>query len=301
MQDGVRLGGRDLPAPVRLFVEPVQQGLHIPRMALEQRVNARDTLVGNAFAGLPEVFSDETAVRLFPDGAEVQERSALIKGPRGREKDVLHHVALAAREYEGRIRAFLDVGAQYGFHVLFRVTGDLLELVDGHQAGPVRRFEIGEQLLQRHLRPSYLPDADVEHRLAGHGVEFERRAQGADSGEESLGESPPPGLQRLEDMFAEQEYQLFERSRGVNIHEERVIAACNLLLVETVLDQPGLAHAPGRYDHRIAAVHERPRKLCGLRLAVAKVFCGDVTADNEGVSDCFHGLRMLCDFTLLQI
>lgn len=72
----------------------------------------------------------EPAVRFFANRCEIQERSALIKRPRGREKNVLHHVALAAREYEGRIRASLNVGTQNGLYVLFRITGDLLELVD---------------------------------------------------------------------------------------------------------------------------------------------------------------------------
>lgn len=183
----------------------------------------------------------------------------------------------------------------------FRITGDLLELVNGHQTGFVRRFEIREKFLQRYLRLAYLPDTDVEYRFPGYRVEFESRAQRTDRSKESLDEFPSFGLQRIENMFAEHEYQLFERSGSVNIHEERVIALRYLFLMETVFDQPCLSHTSGRYDYYIAPVHECARKFCGFSLPVAKVVCGNVTTDNERVSDSLHDIQMLFDFILLQI
>lgn len=80
----------------------------------------------------------------------------------------------------------------------FRITGDLLELVNGHQTGFVRRFEIREKFLQRYLRLAYLPDTDVEYRFPGYRVEFESRAQRTDRSKESLDEFPSFGLQRIE-------------------------------------------------------------------------------------------------------
>lgn len=207
------------------------------------------------------------------------------------KKDILHHVPLAAGEYESRIGTFLNVSTQNGFHVLLGIPGDLLKLVDSHQTGLVGSFEVGEQLLQRHFRPANLPDTDVEYGLSGDGIELESRTQGGDSREKSLCKLPAFGFQRIEDVFAEHEHQLLERTGSVNVHEERVIFPGNPLLMETMFDKSGLAHATGRYDDRITPVYESLRKLLGFDFSVAEIVGGNVAADNEGIFQYFHGFK----------
>ena len=131
-------------------------------MTFEQSVNTSNALVGNPFTGLFEMLPYEFVIGSLLDGAEVQERSTLVERPGSREENILHHVALASGKNEVRVGTFLYMRTQYGFHIFFRITGDLLELVNGHQTGFVRRFEIREKFLQRYLRLAYLPDTDVE-------------------------------------------------------------------------------------------------------------------------------------------
>ena len=88
-------------------------------------------------------------------------------------------------------------------------------------------------------------------------------------------------------MFAEHEHQLLERTGSVNVHEERVIFPGNPLLMETMFDKSGLAHATGRYDDRITPVYESLRKLLGFDFSVAEIVGGNVAADNEGIFNIF--------------
>ena len=291
MKDAIRLFGYYRFTGNRLFIEAVQQSLHIPRMTFEQSVNTSNALVGNPFTGLFEMLPYEFVIGSLLDGAEVQERSTLVERPGSREENILHHVALASGKNEVRVGTFLYMRTQYGFHIFFRITGDLLELVNGHQTGFVRRFEIREKFLQRYLRLAYLPDTDVEYGLSGDGIELESRTQGGDSREKSLCKLPAFGFQRIEDVFAEHEHQLLERTGSVNVHEERVIFPGNPLLMETMFDKSGLAHATGRYDDRITPVYESLRKLLGFDFSVAEIVGGNVAADNEGIFQYFHGFK----------
>ena len=59
---------------------------------------------------------------------------------------------LASGKDEMGIVAMLHVSAQDSFHIVFRIICDLLEFVDGYDAGLVRLFQIMEYFIQRSVR-----------------------------------------------------------------------------------------------------------------------------------------------------
>ena len=103
----------------------------------------------------------------------------------GREH-LLEDVPVAPGEDEVAVVHLLDVGAQQRFHVLFRIAGYLLELVDGEDAGLVRFLEVREDLFQRQFRSADVPYLEVDLRLPGDGVQAEGRGEGPDGPQEKL-------------------------------------------------------------------------------------------------------------------
>ena len=79
-------------------------------------------------------------------------------------------MAVAARIDEKAIVHPLDMCAKRGFHVLLRIVGNLLELVDGEDTGLVGLLQIAENLFQRQLGRMDITQFDVESRCVGNWV-----------------------------------------------------------------------------------------------------------------------------------
>lgn len=91
---------------------------------------------------------DERDVDLGFDGFQFQHVRAVVEGACRRGEHLLHHVAFAAGENEVAVACILDVCAQKGFYVFFRVFGDLLEFVDCYDAWFVRICQVAENFIQ---------------------------------------------------------------------------------------------------------------------------------------------------------
>ena len=112
--------------------------------------------------GLAELGTNECHV-LFPGNPiQVQLLRAVVKRLCGRMEHVLQDMPIAAGEDEAAVVHRLDVGAQERFHVLFRVAVDLLEFVDGEDAGKIGLLQVGEDLPEREFGGLDVAELDVE-------------------------------------------------------------------------------------------------------------------------------------------
>ena len=113
-------------------------------------------------AGFAELGTNEIHV-LFPGNPiQVQLLRAVVERFRSGVEHVLQDVPVATGEDEAAVVHRLDMGAQERFHVLFRVAVDLLEFVDGEDAGEVGFFQVVEDLTEREFGGVDVTEFDVE-------------------------------------------------------------------------------------------------------------------------------------------
>lgn len=112
--------------------------------------------------GLAELGANECHVLLPGDPVQIKLLRAVVKRFCGGVEHVLEDVAVAAGEDEAAVVHRLNVGAQERFHVLFRVAVDLLEFVDGEDAGEVGFFQVVEDFPEREFGSLDVTELDVE-------------------------------------------------------------------------------------------------------------------------------------------
>ena len=140
----------------------VQEVMDIVGVAFEEVVGQLRGAGEDFPPGLAELGTDECHVLLPGNPVQVQLLRAVVKRFCGGVEHVLQDVPVAAGEDEAAVVHRLDVRAQERFHVLFRVAVDLLEFVDGEDAGKVGLFQICEDLPEREFGGLDVTELDVE-------------------------------------------------------------------------------------------------------------------------------------------
>lgn len=128
-------------------------------------------------AGFAELGADEGHVFVFDNPVQIQLLSAVIERFSGRVEHVLQDVPIAPRKDESAVVHLLDVGAQECFDILFGILVNLLEFVDGEDAGEVGFFQVVEDFFQGEFRGADVAKLDVEGGGAGEGIVAERACQ----------------------------------------------------------------------------------------------------------------------------
>ena len=140
----------------------VQEVMDIVGVAFEEVVGQLRGAGEDFPPGLSELGTDECHVLLPGNPVQVQLLRAVVKRFCGGVEHVLQDVPVAAGEDEAAVVHRLDVRAQERFHVLFRVAVDLLEFVDGEDAGEIGLFQVGEDFPEREFRGLNVAELDVE-------------------------------------------------------------------------------------------------------------------------------------------
>ncbi len=140
----------------------VQKVMDIIGVAFEEVVGQLGGAGEDFPSGLVELGANEGHVLLSGDSVQIKLLRAVVKGLRSGVEHVLQDVPVAAGEDEAAVVHRLDVGAQERFHVLFRVPVDLLEFVDGEDAGEVGLFQISEDFPEREFGGLDVAEFDVE-------------------------------------------------------------------------------------------------------------------------------------------
>ncbi len=153
----------------------MQEVMDIIGMAFEEVVGQLRGAGEDFPLGLAELGTNEFHVLLSGDSVQIKLLRAVVKRFRRGVEHVLEDVAVAACEDETAVVHRLDVGAQERFHVLFGVAVDLLEFVDGEDAGEIGLLQVGEDLPEREFRGLDVSELDIE---------------GGDSRDRVVGETP---------------------------------------------------------------------------------------------------------------
>lgn len=101
---------------------------------------------------------------------------------------------------------FLDMRPQQSLHVLFRVLGYLLKLIDGEDAWFVCLFQITEDFFQCQLRCVDVTQFDIECRKATNGVVANTACQGVKTCQELINHRLPFGHQYGVYLLAKKQY-----------------------------------------------------------------------------------------------
>ena len=144
----------------------VEHLLNVPGDPVEAGIDLVYHTRGDTFALLPEMSLGESLVFGQSDRFKVHHRNALVERTRRTGEHIAHDVPLASGEHEAGVRTVLDMGPQEGFHVLLRIRGDLLELVDGYENPTVGLFEVAEYLVERRFLCVDVAQLQVEAGIA---------------------------------------------------------------------------------------------------------------------------------------
>lgn len=140
----------------------VQEVMDIVSMPFEEVVGQLRGAGEDFPPGLAKLGANERHV-LFPgNSVQIKLLRAVVKRFCGRVEHVFQDVAIAAGEDEAAVVHRLDVGAQERFHVLFRVAVDLLEFVDGEDAGEIGLLQVGEDFPEREFGSLDVAEFDIE-------------------------------------------------------------------------------------------------------------------------------------------
>lgn len=214
----------------------VHHHLEEPRAAVELAVYRFNQGAFHLFALFFEQPQGEVGVGVEGDGFQPHADGALVEGFGGGVEHVAHDVPFASGEDELGLLALLDFAAQQGFHVFLFVGADLLEFIDGDEAGFVGCFEVVEDFVQRGLRGVDVAQADVETGFAGDAVQFEADAQGAHHLEEAFGQEGFAGFEFFVDGFAQQVDEFRQGGGGIDVYKKGVVFFRPFPLVEAVPD-----------------------------------------------------------------
>ena len=155
----------------------VKEVVDVVGVAFEEVVGESGGSGEDFAAGFAELGADERYVLFFGNPVQIQLFGAVVEGFCGRMEHVFQDVPVASRKDKPTVVHLLDVGAKQGFDVLFGVLVDLLEFVDGEDAGEIGLFQIVEDFLQGEFRVVDVAEPDVEGRDAGEGVVAETSCQ----------------------------------------------------------------------------------------------------------------------------
>ena len=155
----------------------VHQVVDIVGVALEEVVGEFGGSEEDFPTGFPELRADERHVFFLVDPTQIHLFHGVIEGSCRRMEHVLEDVPTAAGEDEPAVVHGLDMGAEERLHILFRITVDLLELVDGEDAGAVGLLQVGEDLPEGQFRGVDVTELDVEGRPSRERVVAETAGQ----------------------------------------------------------------------------------------------------------------------------
>ena len=117
----------------------------------------------------------------------------------------------------------LDMRPQQSLHVLLRVLGYLLKLIDGENAWFVSLFQITEYLLQRQLRCVDVTQFDIECRQAARRVVSDTACQGVKSCQELINHRLPFGHQYGVYLLAKKQYQFVQAGSRIYIRIKGIV------------------------------------------------------------------------------
>ena len=180
-QEGVK-DDEDVVFVHRLFrgdggEDVVQEVMNVIGVAFKEVVGQLRGAGEDIPPGFMKLVEDERNILLPDDPVQIELLRAVVKRFCGGVEHVLQDVTIAAGEDEATVVHRLDVGTQECFHVLFRVPVDLLEFVDGEDAGEVGLFQVVEDLPKREFRGVDVAEFDVEGGDSGNWVVSETPCQ----------------------------------------------------------------------------------------------------------------------------
>lgn len=103
-------------------------------MAFVQIVNSLCIVGSNSSVTFLKMADDERNINFRNNRFQFQHIRAMVERTYRRREHLLHHVALASGEDEVAVTQLLNVCSQLRLDIFLRVLGDLLELVDRHDA-----------------------------------------------------------------------------------------------------------------------------------------------------------------------
>lgn len=112
----------------------VERLLNVIGMAFVQIVNSLCIVGSNSSVTFLEMADDERNINFRNNRFQFQHIRAMVERTCRRREHLLHHVALASGEDEVAVTQLLNVRSQLRLDIFLRVLGDLLELVDRHDA-----------------------------------------------------------------------------------------------------------------------------------------------------------------------
>lgn len=112
----------------------VERLLNVIGMTFEQIVNSLCIVGSNSSVTFLEMADDERNINFRNNRFQFQHIRAMVERTCRRHEHLLHHVALASGEDEVAVTQLLNVRSQLRLDIFLRVLGDLLELVNRHDA-----------------------------------------------------------------------------------------------------------------------------------------------------------------------
>lgn len=155
----------------------VQEVVDVVGVAFEKVVGEGGGTGEDFPAGFAELVTNEGHVLLPGNPVQVQLLDRVVEGFRRGVEHILQDVAVAAGEDEPAVVHRLDIGSEEGLDVLFGVFVNLLEFVDGENAGEIGLFQVGEDFSEREFGGVDVAELDVEGGDARDGIVGETSCQ----------------------------------------------------------------------------------------------------------------------------
>ena len=233
---------------------------------------------------------DERNVDFRNDRFQFQHICTMVERTCCRREHLLHHVALAAGEDEVAVAQLLNMGPQLRLDILLGIFGDLLKLVDSHDARLVCMSKVLENFIQRIFRAVDIAQLHIECRHTRDRVEAEFAADGLDGQNEQAGHLAAAGQKGFVYCTSQQIGKLPQARRVQNVDEERIVFVGDFGFVVAELNQSRLAHTSRRDDYHIVPVGNGFNEPCRFRHAIAEILRLDLPRYDEGIRCLCHAV-----------